>query len=59
MIGNYDVVVGNCVESMGCCDLRLMRYAYAIVVVDWLFIGIAAITILATGCLLSLTRAKQ
>jgi len=56
---NYSEAKSGCGDSTNCCDMNLMNYAYAVVVVDWIFMIIAVITILVTGFLLYCSRVNE
>lgn len=49
VFGNYSDVMDGCGGSNDCCDESLMKFALAVVIIDWIFLGLLIIVI----CLLS------
>ncbi|XP_045179484.2 transmembrane protein 272-like [Mercenaria mercenaria] len=45
VFGNYSDVIDGCGVSNDCCDTSLIKFALAVTIIDWIFIGLILVAI--------------
>lgn len=45
MFGNYSDVIDGCGGSNDCCDKSLIKFALAVIIIDWTFLGLLIVVI--------------